>query len=450
MRRLALATFVALAAFASASFGPRSVQDPPKTAPPVGSTSGVKPRADGMVWLSDCPGANFDEKFAAAVAASDALTPDILNIKIDWTGKSWVMTKSVDLRPLHGNQLRVKMIGEDVWRLIEWRGPSGTSASRVPAFRFYGLKESTVERVKMTVWSNYVVGFDLATDLTINSEGGNHFFRCRVQPWDGTVGSIGFRCGYSTDRTGHNDHSFNVFEQCGMEFYPSGSDGQNGAAGVIEKVCQAGHRGFVFSGYNTLFNVVRDSTVVNGFGVTTKSVEGQDPGGSSTVCDNFGTSGAPIVYDLNIGFNFTARGGRHELGGVLLVQGFPAQGNGNVSHVTLSDMTCDDFNPYKVAKWLNTVPGAMVSAHDCTNLVMSNVNLWTVGELGEPLKEDWLSLWATETPGKPIANLTNVTVGNGGGLSYKLVGFKPKVRGGTWKKVIDGSVSTTSVAIKAD
>lgn len=431
----------------------------PVTAPtgPAGSSSGpigsttLKPRSDNMYWLSDAPGANFDEKLKACYEASDAATPDLIRIHIDLNptnGGSWVMKTPVDWKPRHGTQLRVWLIGDDLWRLIDWQGPSGTPAEILPIWRFWGLKESTFQ-LKGIGHSNYNAWFVQATDLVNNSSGNNHIYRSRFQPWDGTVGCVGFWIGYGSDKNGHNDNSAVQLEQCSFEFYPSGSNNNNGASGVMTTSCQAGQRAFVFSNYNTTANSMRDCTAVNAWGITTKSFRGQEPGGSSLVVDNFGTSGSPLVFDLNIGFVIRISGGRHELGGQALVQGFPAQPNGNAGLVTMEDVQFEDFRPEEAAPFLQTLPHSMMSLHDGSNVILSNVRIWGVGSLGQVISPDWMSCWCNKTDERPIVTITSAVVGNFTGYDKKVVPFKPKVREGTWKFVQDGATRTAIVSGQA-
>ena len=401
---------------------------------------GLESRADNLYHVADAPGQGFDEKFAACVAASVAKTPDLVKVHIDWTGVPWVMTRPIDLRPA-SVQLRVKIVGDDVWNLIEYRGPAGTKEKRAPIFRFWGLKESTVTGVKIVSHSSHVVGFDQATDYRVNSASSNEFKRCRLQAWDGTVGSIGFRQGYSSDKKGVNDHSYTVFDQCDFFFAPSGSIGSNLAWGVMDKSIAAGHRGFVFQGYNTVANSMRDCTVTNAYGITTKGMEGQDPAPWNLDVTNFSSSGSPIVFDLDIGSTFSARGGRHELGGCLMVAGFPQHGNGNDSHIDLTGITCDDFLPNFPG--LGTIPGSMVSAHDWAHLTMTNVVMAQKG-LGDQLTPGWLSLWCNAPARRPVVTLNSVVVSNGIGDAKVTAKNVPVVKGGTWRKVVDGRVLTVA------
>lgn len=420
---LALAVFTIAGAFAQ----------PSTTAP-------MKPRADGYYWITDAPGADFDEKLLACYEANQKATPDVIRIRIDWAGKPWIMKKPVDWRPKNGNQLRVHIEDTGVWSNIEYQGPGGTSGTIQPIWRFWGMKESTFS-LRGFSKQNYVAWVVQATDPICNSAGDNNFYRTRFQPWDGTVGCVGIWIGYSSDPKSHNDNSCVTIDQCSMQFYPSGSGNNNGASGVMLTSLAAGHRFIVFSSYNTTANIVRDSNSVNCWGITTKGFRGQDPGGSSLMVDNFGTSGAPLVFDLNIGFVIAIRGGRHELGGQALLQGFPAQGNGNAGIISISDTQFEDFRPAEVAPFLGTNPHSMVSVHDASNLTMTNVRVWDVGDQGQTIYPDWLSLWNDSKLFPSTAVITNCIAMNDAGVNAKPVAFKPRVIG-TVKRVVDGAVST--------
>lgn len=413
------------------------------TTPPQATTP-LKARADGYFWVCDAPGATFDDKLAACYEASDAATPDIIRIRIPWTGASWQMARPVDWHPRHGDQLRVWLIGDDVWRLVEWKGPSGTAANPLPIWRFWGLKESIVQ-VKGIGYGNYNAWMVQATDEACQSAGQNRFYRCRYQPWDGTVGCIGFWIGYSSFKGGNNDHSATVLDDCSFEFYPSGAQGSNGANGVMDTNLRAGHRAFVWSGYNTTANAMTDCRACNAWGVTTKGFCGQDPGGSSMVVTNFGTSGSPLVCDNNIGFSLSWRGGRNELGGQFWVQGGPDWGNGNAGNVTIEDVQCEDFLPAAAAPFLKTKPESMVSLHDGSNVVMTNVRLWNVGELGQPISPAWLDLWCNDKKMAPVVALTGMTVWNNHGADLAIVPFKPNVREGVFTLLVNGQKATVAV-----
>lgn len=403
---------------------------------PTATAPTMRPRADNLYHVADAPGADFDSKLQACYEASDRETPDIIRVYIDWKGSSWEMKKPADWKPRHGSQLRVVLEGFPIWNLIEWQGESGSPASRIKVWDFTGAKESSITGLKGYSRSNYLVWMTNTTSPTCQSSSDVLWSDCRFQPFDGTVGSVGFWLGNS-EGPGGNDHNSITVQRCKMEFYPTVSS-DNGAIGAMEASLRGGHRAFVWSGGNTFAGVMKECGTVNCFGVTTKSFGGQVAGGSGLSIENFSTSGSPLVYDLNIGFNATIRGGRHELGGQALLQGMPGQPNDNAGLVSVSDTQFEDFRPEQAAPWLGTSPKAMVSLHDASNVSMTNVKVWCATDLGQQLGTEWLELWHSKAGSTPVVSMNGCTALNG----QTTVKTNPKLRGGTFRKLIDGTVST--------
>lgn len=404
----------------------------------AGQGKELKPRPDGYFYVTDATG-SFDERLDQCIKASLAETPGQINVNIPWTGQAWVMNKPCEIRPPSGDQIRVNLVGGNFWNLIEYRGPGGTAKELQPIFRFWGMKESRIYGIKIRNHANYVQGFVTATGDKFQSNSNNIFDSCRFQPWEDTVGTVGFLIGYNKVRTQPNDQSCITLNRCSVEYYGPGLSQNNGQIGKLTANAKAGHTGFLWQGGNTLSSVMRDCNVSGVIGIDLVGRNGQDSGGSGLFVDNFGSSGAPVVFHVPGGFDFHVQGGRHELGGIAFVLGAFGYGNDNNSSVSIRDSMFDDFLPSAVAAEYGAPKGALMLLHADVRAQFECLRFTADGPLGETLEPDkWLSLNCSKPTATPKATFRSCVVSNRvQGAKVEVPISRTKPAAGKWTVTFD-------------
>lgn len=280
-------------------------------------------------------------------------------VYIPYNGSSWIIEDEIICKSPTNDYVVFNIFADPCWHLIDFVGKPGQSC-----FRFFGLKQATIDSVMIRTMGDNLTGFSWeGTDL-IRSCGGTTVRNCRVQFWKGVNGT-GFIVG-----VGGDDYSASLFQRC--EAYGTGEiAGSNLDPNYLKTVAQRNHRGFVWNVGNNLYQKMDSCAAVDCKVAVTQLYQGAQKGpvgsgAAGLVVDNFGTTACNLIFQADGGFPFYARGGRHELCGALLSHGNPTGWQSSRTTVRIADMVVDSLRPFSGSQPGLFEPGSIISCRSAS------------------------------------------------------------------------------------